>query len=112
MRWPSGENATDLTEDVCPVNGPATFSPVVFHTRIVRSSEPETMRWPSGENATDLTESGCPVNVPASVSPVVVFHTRSLPSEEPETMRWPSGESAMERTSPPTFEITISDDGQ
>ncbi len=70
------------------------------------------MRWPFGENATDQTESVCPVNGPASISPVVAFHTRIFRSEEPETIRWPSGESAMERTSPPTFEITISDDGQ
>src|SRR6266702_1101440 len=113
MRWPSGENATDRTKDVCPVNGPDSVSPVVaFHTRIVPSREPETMRRPSGENATDTTESVCPGNGPASVSPVVAFHTRIIPSEEPETMRWPSGESAMERTIPPTFEITISDDGQ
>jgi hypothetical protein len=32
MSWPSGENATDLTKDVCPVKGPAAVSPVVtFH---------------------------------------------------------------------------------
>jgi hypothetical protein len=36
MVWPSGENATDETESVCPVNGPATISPVmVLHTQIV-----------------------------------------------------------------------------
>src|SRR6266702_2215947 len=113
MRWPTGENATDLTEEVCPVNGPASFSPVVaFHTRIVRSSEPETMRWPSGENATDPTEDVCRVNGPATSSPVVAFHTLIVLAEEPETMRWPSGETAMERTLRPTLEITISDDGQ
>src|SRR6266702_1101594 len=113
MRWPSGENATDQTQLACPVNGPASVSPVAaFHTRIVRSKEPETMRWPSGENATHLTQPVCPVNGPASVSPVVAFHTRTVSSCEPETMRWPSGESAMEKTLAPTLEITISDDGQ
>src|SRR6266571_4603335 len=96
-----------------PINGPASVSPIVaHHIRIVPSFEPETMRWPSGENATDTTEDVCTVNGPASVSPVVAFHTRIVPSLEPETMRWPSGESAMERTPPPTFEITISNDGQ
>ena len=56
MRWPFGENATDQTESVCPANEPAAVSPVVaFHTRIVPSSEPETMCWPSGERATDST---------------------------------------------------------
>ncbi len=113
MRWPSGENATDLTRSACPVNGPTAVSPVVaFHTRIVRSFDPETIRWPSGENATDQTEPECPVNGPAAVSPVVAFHTRIVRSYEPEAMRRPSGESAMERTQPPTFEITISDDDQ
>src|SRR6266702_1955805 len=91
MRWPSGENATDKTSDVCPVNELASVSPVVaFHTRIVSSSKPETMRWPSGENATDRTSDVCPVNGPASVSPVVAFHTRIVPSSEPETIPWPS----------------------
>ena len=56
MYWPSGENATELTELVCPVKGPAAVSPVMaFHTQIVRSKEPETMCWLSGENATDRT---------------------------------------------------------
>src|SRR6266436_241872 len=58
MWWPSGKNATDLTESVCPVKGPAAVSPVMaFHTRIVPSSEPETMCWPSREIAMDATAS-------------------------------------------------------
>ncbi len=77
MRRPSGENATDQPEDVCPKKGPAAVSPVeAFHRRIVPSCEPETMRWPSGENATDKTEDVCTVNGPAAVSHVVAFHTR------------------------------------
>src|SRR6266702_2388966 len=113
MCWPSGENATDLTGPVCPVNGPASVSPVAaFHTRIVPLEERETMRRPSGKNATDQTGDVCPLNGPASVSPIVVFHTRIVPSSEPETMRWPSDESAMETTLPPMFEITTSNDGQ
>src|SRR6266702_880752 len=99
MCWPSGENATDLTVDVCPVNGPASVSPVVaLHTRIFPSKEPETMRWPSGENATDLTQYMCPVNGPASVSPVLVFRTIIVPSRVLETIRWPSGENATDAT--------------
>jgi len=113
MWWPSGENATDKTRLVCPLNGPATVSPVVaFHTQIVRSSEPETMWWPSGENATELTESLCPVKGPATISPVVAFHTRIVRSFEPETTWWPSDENATHLASPPTFETTISHDGQ
>ncbi len=57
MRWSSGENATDPTESTCPVNGLGAVPPLeTFHTRIVRSPEPETTRLPSGENATDETE--------------------------------------------------------
>jgi hypothetical protein len=57
MRWPSGENATDRINPVCPVKGPAAVFPVMaFHTRNVPSYEPETMCWQSGENATDQTE--------------------------------------------------------
>ncbi len=81
------------------MSGPATVSPVVaFHTRIVPSSEPETMWWPSGENATELTERVCPVNGLNTVSLVVAFHTRIVPSKEPETMWWPSGENETELT--------------
>src|SRR6266571_6403379 len=101
MRWPFGENATDETKSVCPVNGPASVPPVAaFHTRIVPSIEPETMRWPSGEISTDQTEDVCPVNGTASVSPVVAFHTRIVRSCEPETMRRPSGENATDETRP------------
>src|SRR6266702_3995689 len=82
-----------------PINGPASFSPVVvFHTQIAPSREPETMRLPSGENATEKTENPCPVNGPVSVSPVVAFHTQIVPSREPETMRWPFGENATDVT--------------
>src|SRR6266478_4182698 len=88
------------------------FHFVIFDIRIVPSFEPETMWWPSGENATDRTGSVCPVKGPATVSPVVAFHTRIVPSVEPETMWWPSGENATDSTEPPTFEITISHDGQ
>jgi hypothetical protein len=51
MCWPSGENATNMTQSVCPVKGPATVSPVMaFHTRIALSRKPEMMYWPSDEN--------------------------------------------------------------
>ena len=77
MCWPSGENATELTQSLCPVNGPPTVSLVkALQTRMVLSFEPETMHLPSGENATDLTDHVCPINGPATVSPVVEFHTQ------------------------------------
>jgi hypothetical protein len=42
IHWPSGENATEVTLLVCPVNGPITVTPVAgFHKRTVLSEEPE-----------------------------------------------------------------------
>jgi hypothetical protein len=71
---PSGENATTLTDFVCPVNGPATISPVVaFQIQMVLSCDPETICCPSGENATKLTDFVCSVNGPATISPVAAF---------------------------------------
>ena len=44
MHWPSGENTTELTGPICPVNGPAIISLVMaFHTQTVLSYEPETI---------------------------------------------------------------------
>ena len=61
MCLPSGENATDKTERVCPWKGFPTCPPVcASQSQIVLSEEPETMCLPSGENATDQTESVCP----------------------------------------------------
>src|ERR1700721_3168826 len=62
MYLPSGENATDFTTLLCPVNGPDTRLPVSASERqIVLSSEPEAMSLPSGENATDFTALVCPL---------------------------------------------------
>src|SRR5882672_4357018 len=64
MRWPSGENATEWAQLLCPSKGPETTAPVsAFQTRIVRSSEPDTMRLPSGENTTEPTEWACPTKI-------------------------------------------------
>ena len=94
MCLPSGESATEWTIFVCPVKGPAVVSPVTeFHTRIVRSEEPETMCWPSGENATDMTQPVCDVKGPVAFSLVITFHTRIFRSCEPETMGVPASYS-------------------
>ena len=99
MRLPSGENATDLTELVCPLNGPETTSPVsTFQTRIWLSEEPETIRFPSGENATEYTGPISPSNGPKIISPVSASQTRIVSSYEPETMRLESGENAADLT--------------
>ena len=93
MHWPSGENATELTESICPVNGPATISPVMaFHTQTVLSPEPETIVWPSGEKFTEVTLSVCPVIGPAITCYVTAgtFARRGL-SSTAKTLRSPSG---------------------
>src|SRR5258705_420570 len=88
---PSGENATEITDPVCPRSS-LSCSPVFpSHTRT------ETIRWPSGENATDKTD---PLRPCSSLSnpPVFASHSRTEVSEEPEIIWWPSGENATERT--------------
>ena len=53
---PSGENATDQTQPVCPLNTCISVPVSTFHRRIVLSRDPEANSLPSGENATDWTE--------------------------------------------------------
>src|SRR6266567_140600 len=80
IHCPSGEKATELTGDVCPVNGVPSISPVVtFHTRLVLSPKP--------------------VNGLLSICPVDTFHTPIVPSVEPETICCPSGEKETDVTS-------------
>ena len=71
MRAPSGENPTEETELVCPLNGSDSALPVfASQILIVWSKEPETMRAPSGENPTEKTEPVCPLNGSDSALPV------------------------------------------
>ncbi len=52
---PSGENATEVTQFVCPLNGlPISFPVVESQRLIVQLFDPETRRVPSGEKAIDL----------------------------------------------------------
>src|SRR5215510_9783959 len=98
MCIPSGENATEKTEPMCPSNGPDTTWPVwASQTLIALSEEPETMCFPSGENA---TETMCSSNGPDTTWPVWASQTLIVLSEEPETMCFPSGENATEKTEP------------
>ena len=60
LHLPSGENATEKTEEVCSCRGLPTWAPVcASQTQIVSSKEPDTICLPSGENATDETECVC-----------------------------------------------------
>src|SRR2546423_848313 len=102
MRMPSGENATELTQEVCPSSGPSTICPLCpSHTCIVESLEPETMRMPSGENATKLTELVCPSSGPRTFCLLCPFHTRIVESQDPVAMHVPSDENATDLISLP-----------
>jgi hypothetical protein len=57
IHFPLGENATQVTKNICPSIGAIMSWPVsTFQTRIILSKEPEKTPLPSGENATELTE--------------------------------------------------------
>ena len=99
MFLPSGENATELTDQVCPWRGLPTWPPVcASQTRMVSSEEPDTMCLPSGENATELTDQVCPWRGLPTWPPVCASQTQMVSSEEPDTMCLPSGENATELT--------------
>jgi hypothetical protein len=77
MRVPSGENATECIQLVCPENRSDVLLPgCASQTRRVQSAEPETIRAPSDEIATDLIQLVCPRKGPEMILPVCVSQTR------------------------------------
>ena len=59
--FPSGENATDQTELVCPCRGLPTGAPVcASQICSVLSVEPDTIYLPSGENTAEKVMPVCP----------------------------------------------------
>lgn len=92
-RLPSGDNERDITQSVCPSNGPDIMFPVsASHTPIVLSLDAETIRLPSGENAMEVTGLVCSPNSPDTTFPVSASHTLIVLSKDAERMRLPSGE--------------------
>ncbi|KAJ7136929.1 hypothetical protein C8R44DRAFT_768119 [Mycena epipterygia] len=65
-----------------------------LQTRILVSSEADTMCLPSGENATEKTPSVCPSKGSPITAPVSASHSRRVKSSEPDTMCLPLGENA------------------
>ena len=62
MLFPSGENATEVTQLVCPVRGLPNCSPVsASHKHMVLSVEPDAILFPSAENVTEVKT--CPLIV-------------------------------------------------
>ena len=92
INCPSGE-MQQLKNAASPakLNSKAPFS--IFHTRNVRSRDPETIHRPSGLTATAKTASVCPSRV-RSGSPVSKSHNRSVWSQDPETAHCPSSVTA------------------
>jgi len=87
MSWlPSGENATEETELVCPCNSLSSSPVIASHTR---TEDPEAIRSPPGENATEETEA-MPRRCRSS-SPVLASPTIFLPSENAQSNNWVVG---------------------
>ena len=98
IRLPSRENATELTQPLCPSKVRINWPVATSHSLIVLSLPPDSACAPSGENATELTPRACPSKVRSS-SPVEASQSLtalSLPVKcsTPESKRVPSGENA------------------
>ena len=94
----SGENATDMTQSVCPRNGSATGFPIsASQIWILLSFEPESMCLPSGENATDMIKFVCPCKVSPTGFPISASQIQIVLSSNPETMCLPLGENATDQ---------------
>ena len=90
----AGENRTHDTHSECPSGSPIVYlhSPIVFHSLIVRSRDPDTICRLSTENATDSTSLAWP-RKRRVVAPVARSHRRRVPSQEPDSANWPSDDS-------------------
>src|ERR1700755_1860227 len=71
-----------------------------FHTRMVLSSDPETMYRPLGEQLIAPTISECPLRGLLSRAPVLASQIRMVLSTDPEMICCPSGEYATDVTQP------------
>lgn len=89
----AGENLTHETHSVCPSGSPIVYlhSPMVFHSLMVLSRDPETICLLSTEKATDNTSLLCP-RKRRVVAPVVRSQSLRVPSQEPERANCPSDE--------------------
>ena len=93
-----GENDTERTSLLCPLNMATRACVAASHSLTVGSDHPpaEARSPPSGKNATEATQPVCPSSVATSVS-VATSHSRTVPSLNPDTSLLPSGEKATER---------------
>ena len=84
--FPSGLQATELTELVCPFKVFSSFPVAASHIFIapaIVASDPEASCFPSGLQATDLTEYICPIKVRNTFS-VFTSHILIVLSSDPE----------------------------
>lgn len=79
MHLPSGENATERTNFVCPWMGGPIAAPVeASQRRTVSSWEPDAMCLPLGENTTDRTKPVCPRMGSPIAAPVEASQIRTV----------------------------------
>ena len=95
---PSYESATVLTVPVCDLMTCDTPSTEFFQTRIVVSSEPETIVLPEGLIATEQTAPLCPTKR-KGLTFGLKFHTMTVPSRDPEITYFKLGLKQVSRTS-------------
>ena len=94
---PSGENATEYTQLVCPISVATHLPLTTLQIFTVLSRLPLATCAPSGEYATDDTESLCPFSV-ATHAPVATLQIFTVLSQLPLATCVPSGENATDRT--------------
>ena len=91
--FPSGENAIELIQPVCPLKDLIICPVSRFHKLIVSSKLSADARvFPSGENATELSRRFCP-SIDLISLPVSTFHILMVLSRLTDVSVFPSDEN-------------------
>ena len=96
---PSEENATPLTQEVCPLRLASDWPVATSHNWIGPSNEPEASVLPSGEKARLAPESMLPPGKARDL-PVATSHSITVLSNDPVARVLPSGEKTTLYTIP------------
>ena len=98
-RWPSGLNATLVTQPAWPLRANSSLPVALSQIFTVWSPLADARRWPSGLNATLVTAPAWPLRAKSSL-PVALSQIFTVWSSLPEARRWPSGLNATLLTPP------------
>jgi len=110
MRLPSGENATERTESVCPSKGPETTAPVsAFQTRIVLSIKSRHDALAIRGECDRVTKSVCASKGPETTAPVSEFQTRMVHHKDQRTLSHAYHHHQNSKAACPRYTTTISD---